>query len=39
MYHGFGDRLLTELPEGSAPQIAGIFLSIALPWLPKSADG
>ena len=30
---------MTELPEGSAPQIPGIFLNAASPWLPKSAHG
>ena len=30
---------MTELPEGSAPQIPGIFLNAASPWLPNSACG
>ena len=33
------DRLPTALPEGSALQIAGIFLNAASPWLPNSPLG
>ena len=33
------DRLLTELPEGSALQIPGIFLNAASPWPPNSPSG
>ena len=34
-----GNQLLTVLPEGSAPQIPGIFLNAASPCLPKSVLG